>query len=158
GAYDEGSEQRGAVGGVEPVEGASKAIVAEEFDLPWLEAKVLCDAASGPLGESGEGETSERAVGVEEADGGGGGDVCGTAAGGRQVTRQEGLELQAVEEVADDGCGANFEGFEGGMVEGGGHRCLSAGDLRRKGCYGGRREGGKKKRRSKKVLARLRAA
>src|SRR5262249_55918981 len=93
GAYDEGSEQRGAVGAVEPVEGASKAIVAEEFDLPWLEAKVLCDAASGPLGESVEGATCEQEVGDEEAEGDGGGDVFGTPAGGRQVTRQEGLEL-----------------------------------------------------------------
>ena len=62
------------------------------------------------------------------------------------------------EEAADDGCGADFEGFEGGPVKGGGHRCLSAGDVGREGCYGGRREGGKRMRGSKKILARLRAA
>jgi hypothetical protein len=57
--------------------------------------------------------------------------------------------------VADDGGGADFEGFEGGLVEGGGHRCLSAGDVGREGCYGGRRVCGKKKRGSEKILARL---
>jgi hypothetical protein len=46
--------------------------------------------------------------------------------------------LQAVEEAADDGGGAGFEGFEGGLVERGGHWCLSAGDVGREGCYGGR--------------------
>jgi hypothetical protein len=57
--------------------------------------------------------------------------------------------------VADDGSGANFKGFEGGIVEGGAHRCLSAGDVEREGCYGDRQEGGKLKRGSKKILARL---
>jgi hypothetical protein len=60
--------------------------------------------------------------------------------------------------VADDGSGANFEGFEGGIIEGGDHRCLSAREVGREGCYGGRREDGKKKWGSKKILARLRAA
>jgi hypothetical protein len=59
--------------------------------------------------------------------------------------------------MANDGCGANFEGFEGGIVEGGDHRCLSAREVGREGFYGGRREDGKKKWVSKKILARLRA-
>ena len=57
--------------------------------------------------------------------------------------------------MADDGRGANFEGFEGGVVEGSGHRCLSAGDVGREGCYGDRREGGKQMRGKEKILARL---
>jgi len=60
GAYDEGGEQRGAVGAVEAVEGASEAIVAEEGGLPWLEAEVLGDAADGPLGESVRGRRASR--------------------------------------------------------------------------------------------------
>jgi hypothetical protein len=150
GADDEGGQQRGAVGAVEPVEGAPEAIVAEEAGLPRLEAKVLGDAAGGPLGESVEGAACEQQVGDEDAEGDAGGDVFGAAAGGGQVTRQEGRELEAVEEVADDGGGADFEGFEGGVVEGGGHRCLGTGDVGREGCYGGRRLCGNKKRGSKK--------
>jgi hypothetical protein len=108
GAYDDGGEQRGAVGAVEAVEGASRAVVAEQAALPWLEAKVLGDAAGGPLGESVEGASREQEVGDEGTEGDGGGDVFAAPAGGRQVSREEGLELQAVEEVTDDGCGADF--------------------------------------------------
>jgi hypothetical protein len=60
--------------------------------------------------------------------------------------------------VANDGRGANFEGFEGGIIERGSHRCLDAGVVGREGCYEDRREDGKEKRGSKKILARLRAA
>src|SRR5207302_158000 len=102
GADDESGEQRGAVGAVEAVEGASRAIVAEEGGLSWLKAKVLGDAAGGPLGDSVEGAACEQEVGDEGTEGDGGGDVFGAPAGGWQVSREEGLELQAVEEVTDD--------------------------------------------------------
>jgi hypothetical protein len=60
--------------------------------------------------------------------------------------------------MADDGGGADFEGFEGGLVEGGGHRCLTAGDVGREGCYGGRQLRGKQMKGKEKILARLREA
>jgi hypothetical protein len=158
GAYDEGGKQRGAVSAVEAVEGASEAIVAEEVGLAWLEAKVFGDAAGGPLGEPVERAALQQEVGNEGTESDGGGDVFGAPAGRWQVSREEGLELQAAEEATDDGCGADFEGFEEGLVERGGHRCLGVGDVGREGCYRGRREGGKQIRGSKKIPARLQAA
>ena len=122
-------------------------------------SKLLRRIAGGDGGavESVEGTACEQEVGDEDAKGDGGGDVFGAPAGRRQVAREERLKLQAVEEVADDGCGANFEGFEGGVVEGGGHCCLSAGDVGHAGCYGDRREVGKQMRGGEEILARLRA-
>jgi hypothetical protein len=158
GVDDEGGEQRGSVGTVEAVEGASEAVIAEEAGLPWLEAQVLGDTAGGPLREPIERATCEQEVGDKDAEGDGRGDVFGAPAVRQQVSREEGFELQTVEEVTDDGCGADFERFEGGLVDGGGHQCLSARGVKREGCYGDRRAGGKKTRRSKKILARLRTA
>jgi hypothetical protein len=122
GTYDEGGEQRGVVGVVETVEGASEAIVSEEAGLLWLETKVLWDASGGPLGESVDGAACEQEVGDEDAEGDGSGDAFGAPGGWGQVTRQERPQLQTVEEVADDGRGTNFEGLKGGVIEGGGHR------------------------------------
>jgi hypothetical protein len=150
GADDQGGQQRSPVGAVEAVQSASEAIVAEEAGLPWLEAKVLRNATGNPLGETIEGAACEEQVGYEGAEEDGSGNRFGTPCGGRQVACEELLELEAVEEAADDGRGADFEGFERGLVERSGHRCLNAGDVGREGCYGGRREGGKKKRGSKK--------
>jgi hypothetical protein len=158
GAYDDGGKQRGTVSTVEAVEAASEAVIAEESGLPWLKAQVRGDAAGGPLGQSVEGAACEQEVGDEDAKGDGSGDVLGAPAGGREVAREERLELQAVEEVADERYSANFEGFEGGLVKVASHRCLSAGEVGREGCYGGRREVGKQPRGSEKILARLRAA
>src|SRR5262249_20776697 len=63
GAYDEGGEQRRAVGAVEAVEAAAKAIVTEEGSLPGLEAQVLGDASGSPLGKPVEGAACEQEVG-----------------------------------------------------------------------------------------------
>src|SRR5262249_18377393 len=147
-----------AVGAVEAVEAAPEAIVAEKGSLSWLKAQGRGGAARGPLGKPVEGAAGEEEGGEQDAQGDGGGEVFGGPGGRREVASEERLELQAVEEAADDGRGADFEGFEGGQVKGGGHRCLSAGDFGREGCYGGRCEGGKQTRGSKKIPARLRAA
>jgi len=42
------------------------------------------------------------------------------------VAREELFELEAIEEAADDGGGADFEGFEGGGVVRGSHGRLNA--------------------------------
>src|SRR5262249_58182853 len=96
------------------VEGASEAVVAEESGLLRPEAKVLGDAAGGPLGKPVEGAACQQEVGDEGAESDGGGDVFGAPAGGRQGSGQEGPEVQAVRGRAGGGGGANFEGFEGG--------------------------------------------
>jgi hypothetical protein len=112
GANNEGGEQRGAVSAVEAVEGASRAIVAEQAGLSWLEAEVLGDAASGPRGESVERAAREQEVGDEGAEDDRGGDVFGAPGGGGQVVCEKRLELEALEEAVDNRRGADFEGFE----------------------------------------------
>jgi hypothetical protein len=72
GAFDEGGEQRGPVGAVEPVQGASEAVVAEKAGLSRLEAEVLGDEAGGPPGEPVEGAACKEEVGDEGAEGDGG--------------------------------------------------------------------------------------
>lgn len=96
------------------------------------------DVAGSPRGESVERAARQEEVGDEGTEADRGGEVFRAPGGGRQVAREELLELEAVEEAADDGGGADFQGFEGGLVEGGSHRCLSAWGVRRVGCYGGR--------------------
>jgi len=83
GADDEGGQQRGAVGLIEAVEGAAKAIVTEEVGLPWLETQVLGDTAGGPRRESVEGTACQQEVGDEDAEGDSGGEVLAAPAGGR---------------------------------------------------------------------------
>jgi hypothetical protein len=112
GADDEGGEQRGTIGAVEAVEGAPKAIVAEEASLPWLEAKVFGDASGDPPGEAVEGTACEQEVGDEDAEGDGGREVFGASGRGRQVACKQLLKLETVEDVTDDRGGANFQGFE----------------------------------------------
>jgi hypothetical protein len=158
GAHNEGGEQRGTVGAVKAVEGASEAIIAEEAGLLRLEAEMFGDAAGHPLGQRVEGPTGEQEVSDEGTERDGRRDVFRAAGDGRQVACEERFELEAVEEASDDGGGADIEGFEGGLVKEGSHQCLSAWESGREGCYGGQRESGKETRESKKILARLRAA
>jgi hypothetical protein len=93
GADDEGGEQRGAIGAVQAVQGASEAVVAEEAGLPRLEADVLRDATGSPLGESVKRAAYEEEVGSEGAEDDRSGDVFGAPARRRQVSREERFEL-----------------------------------------------------------------
>ena len=102
------------------------------------------------FGEGVERAACKQEISDEGAEGDGGGHIFGAPTGGLQVTREEGLEMQALDEVTDNGCGANFEGFEGGAVEANGHRCLGKGG--RECCLGRRQIGGKERRGSKFFL------
>ena len=126
GLDDHCREQRGPVSAVEAVEAASEAIIAEKGNLIGLEPEMLRDATSSPRGKSVEGTACEEKVGDESTEGNGCGDVFGASGDRGQIACEEGFELETVEEATDDGCGADFEGFERGLVEGGGHQCLSA--------------------------------
>jgi hypothetical protein len=157
-ADDEGRQQTGAVGTIEAVEGAAETIVAETVGLLGLQAEMFRHAAAQPLGQRVQGPTCEQKVGDQGTEGDGRRDVFGTARDGRQVACQQGLELEAVQEAADDGSGADLEGFEGGLVERGSHRYLRAKESERADCYEDRGTNGKAVAQSKKILARLRAA
>jgi hypothetical protein len=143
---------------IEAVEGAAKAIVAEEVSLSGLEAQMLGDTAGGPRRKSVEGTACQQEVGDEDSEGDDGRNVFATPAGGRQITLEERLEVETLQEAADDRRSADFEGFEGGVVEGVGHRCLSAGKIGREGCYGSRRADGNEMREAKKSSLGCRSA
>jgi len=77
----------------------------------------------------------------------------------RKVSAPGGLELQAVEEVTDDGCGADFEGFEEVPGQRGGHRCSAPGmsgvrAVMVAGVQGGKADEGEQKKTSLAAAAR----
>src|SRR5262249_20804189 len=123
----------GAINLVQPVQGAAEAVILQPADLVGSQADVFRDVPGEPFGQGIQWAARQQQVGNQDTEGDGGRDLFGMPGGWRQVACQERLELEALQEAAYDGSGADFERFKRGTVQGGSHWCLSAFDVGREG-------------------------
>jgi hypothetical protein len=118
---DQSSQEAGAVGTVEVIEGPAETIVVERGQLIALQSEVFGYAAGSPGGEGVEGLAGQEEIRqkyIQDRSRG----KRGLAAGqGREVLLEEFGKLQSVEEMANQWSGADFQGFQGSILPGSVH-------------------------------------
>ena len=118
---DQGSQEAGAVGTVEVIEGPAETIVVERGQLIGLQSEVFGYAAGSPGGEGVEGLAGQEEIGQQYAQDRSGGKRRLAAGQGREVLLEEFRKLQSTEEVANQWNGADFQGFQGSILPGSVH-------------------------------------
>ncbi len=108
------------------IQGTADAVVVEQSGLAGLQAQVFGDAAGRPGGDGIQGLACQEQVAEQDAEGHRGGQGRPASGQGRQVPREQLGELQALQEVLQEGRRADLEGFQGSLLPRQGHSCLPA--------------------------------
>src|SRR6185312_2148835 len=124
GLHHQGSEQTGAVGPLQVVESAADAVIVEQRQLVGTQVEVFGNPACDPGGQGVQRLACQQQVGEQDGEGDRGGQSGRPARQRRQVALEQLGQLQAVQEVADQRGGADFEGLQRGLLPTGGHESL----------------------------------
>jgi len=109
---DQGGEQAGAVGFVQVIQGPADAVVVEQAGLPGQQADGSGDAARGPVGDGVQRLPRQQEVGEQQARHAGGRQGGRAPGQRRQVAVEQPGQVEAGEEEADQGGGADLEGLQ----------------------------------------------
>lgn len=113
---DQSSQEAGAVGATEVIEGPADTVVVKGSELIGLQSEMFGHTTDSPGVQGVKGLAGQEKIGQEQVQDRSRAERGLAAGQGREVLLEEFGKLQSLEEMANQWSGADFQGFQGSIL------------------------------------------